>query len=585
MTARTGYPAALVLAWLLCGVEPARCAAQAPPARAGGLPSAAPLPSSVSPEIEQFVRASGRDLPSRGPAPPQPSPVTARALPRNAATTARPSASRGPATTPRSPLDTPLTLKPAPLLPGDLRFPINLATALRLSDARPLVVAAAQARTWVAEAELAQAKVLWVPDLNVAFDYLRHDGGGPDFNKAILTFPSVNFFYGGAGLIGMIGTTDAYYQPLVSRQVLNSRQWDIQTAKNDALMQTADAYFLVHQYRGMYAGTLYTVEQGQELVKRLMTQGRDLVPLYEVDRARNMVADLQQMAVSARENWRVQSARLTRVLRLDPRAMVEPLERDHLQITLIDPDRSLDDLMAIALTNRPELASRQALVEAAAVRIRREKARPFLPIVLLNGYQTPGGMLLQAGFFGMGPNGKLNQWTGREDVSVQLIWQLQNFGLGNLAQIKKQRGQESRAIIDLRRTQDHVAEEVNQALARVQSASARVTQAERSLRTGIIAYNGSSEGLKQTSRFGDELMLISRPQEAIYALQLLKTAFDEYYTTVADYNRAQFELFHALGYPANEVTLRQVPGNILPADTARPAYLPPVGNGPPPATR
>ena len=47
-----------------------------------------------------------------------------------------------------------LKLKPAPLESDDLRFPINLATALRLSDARPLIVAAAQASVWVAEAEL-----------------------------------------------------------------------------------------------------------------------------------------------------------------------------------------------------------------------------------------------------------------------------------------------------------------------------------------------------------------------------------------------------------------------------------------------
>ena len=59
-----------------------------------------------------------------------------------------------------------LKLKAAPLEPTDLRFPINLATALRLSDARPLIVAAAQASVWVAEAELTRAKVLWVPQLN-----------------------------------------------------------------------------------------------------------------------------------------------------------------------------------------------------------------------------------------------------------------------------------------------------------------------------------------------------------------------------------------------------------------------------------
>ena len=94
---------------------------------------------------------------------------------------ARPGATAG--------LDQTFKLKAAPLESTDLRFPINLATALRLSDARPLIVAAAQASVWVAEAELTRAKVLWVPTLNLGFDYLRHDGGGPDFNKGIMTAP------------------------------------------------------------------------------------------------------------------------------------------------------------------------------------------------------------------------------------------------------------------------------------------------------------------------------------------------------------------------------------------------------------
>ncbi len=91
-------------------------------------------------------------------------------------------------------------LKSSPLEPDDLGFPINLATALRLSDARPLIVAAAQASVWVAEAQLTHAKVLWVPTLTLGGDYIRHDGGGPDFNKGVMTAPSVNYFYAGGGL-------------------------------------------------------------------------------------------------------------------------------------------------------------------------------------------------------------------------------------------------------------------------------------------------------------------------------------------------------------------------------------------------
>jgi outer membrane protein TolC len=561
---RTAWAWMPVLALPLFCVEPAPCAAQTP----------VPQPTSAS---------NGN---------PASTPVTPGLSPLPSTTTspvARGFGTSGPGTTETNPLAKIKALRSAPLAPGDLRFPINLATALRLSDARPLVVAAAQASVWVAEADLSHAKVLWVPTLNIGFDYYRHDGGGPDFNKGIMTAPSLNFFYAGAGLtgnglVGNIPVADAIFEPLVARQVLNSRQWDIQTSKNDALLQTANAYFSVHQARGNYAATLYTVDRGRDLVARIEQLSREFVTKVEVDRARNFLADLEQQAAQARQEWRVQSANLTQVLRLDPRAVVEPLEHDHAQITLIDPGRSLDELMPVALMNRPELESHKALVEAAVATIRREKARFYTPQLLLNGFQTPAE-LLQAGIFGLGPNNTLNQWRGRDDFSIQPIWQFEACGLGNLARIKGQRARQSQEIIDFWKAQDSVAADVTRASARLESAAARVLQADRGLRTGIITFNGNFEGLQQTSRFGNVLVLATRPQEAVFALQLLIEAFNNYFFTVGDYNRAQFELFHALGYPAKELAVLRTPGPVEPVEINRPGYLPPVGNGPPPATR
>ncbi len=504
----------------------------------GGLAEAqgtAPIPPAISPGDGMGSPGLPPALPSGPRAPSGDSPVSASALANK------------------------IKLKPVPFEPTDVRFPINLAAALRLSDARPLVVAAAQTGVWIAEAELTRAKLLFIPTLNLGADYIRHDGGGPDFNKGIMTAPSVNFFYAGGGLAGTISTTDAIFQPLVARQLLNASHWDVQAAKNDAVMQTADAYFRVHQHRGMYAGALYSVERGRDLVIRIANLSGEFVPKVEVDRARNLLADLEQQAVQARQEWRVASADLTQVLRLDPRAVVEPLEHDHAQITLIDPGRALDDLMPVALTNRPELASHQALVEARVQEIRREKGRMVLPNVLINGFQTPNE-LLQAGIFGLGPNASLNQFVGRVDLSAQPLWQLEGLGIGNLARIKAQRGHESRAIIEFWKTQDMVAADVTRAQARVQSAAVRILQADRAMRTAIITFNGNYEGLKETTRLGNVLVLVNRPQEVVFALQLLKLAFDQYFTTVAEYNRAQFELFHALGYPAQRGRRAQAPG-------------------------
>src|SRR5262249_51799858 len=154
---------------------------------------------------------------------------------------------------------------------------------------------------------------------------------------------------------------------------------------------------------------------------------------------------------------------------------------------------------------------------AALARIRREKGRMLLPNILINGFQTPFEEI-QAGIFGIGPNSSLNQWTGRVDLSYQAVWQLEAFGIGNLARIKEQRGEQSRAIIEFLKVQDGVAADVTRAQARLQSAAERVEQADRALRAAIIAFNGSFEGLRQTTRFGDILVLVNRPQEVVYAL-------------------------------------------------------------------
>ena len=153
---------------------------------------------------------------------------------------------------------------------------------------------------------------------------------------------------------------------------------------------TAEAYFDVHKYRGQYAGAIDVVTRGpqagrgnQRPEQRPGSGGRG-GPGPQLSRRHGAASRLWPA-----QYWRRSSADLTQVLRLDPRAVVEPLEHDHLQITLIDPSRSLDDLIPIALTNRPELAAHQAEVQAALVRIRQEKLRPFLPILMLQGFQTP----------------------------------------------------------------------------------------------------------------------------------------------------------------------------------------------------
>ena len=55
-------------------------------------------------------------------------------------------------------------------------------------------------------------------------------------------------------------------------------------------------------------------------------------------------------------------------------------------------------------------------------------------------------------------------------------------------------------------------------------------------------------------RDGELLRLIVRPQEVVAAIIALNTAYQEYSGAVSEYNVAQFEVYRALGQPAQWVT-------------------------------
>jgi outer membrane protein TolC len=460
---------------------------------------------------------------------------------------------------------------------GQQSLPINLATALRLSDARPIVIAAAQASVQVAIARLDQAKVMWLPNLYMGGSYYRHDGGNQGVSGTFYN-NSKNQLMIGAGPVIEIATTDAIFTPLAARQALLSRNLDLQSARNDALLNVAEAYFRVQQARGRLAGYQDIVDKGQQLNKTVYALAEGLVSPDEVNRVRTTLASLEQSLAIARGDWGVSSADLTRVLRLDPTAIVMPNEPPHLQITLISTEEPPGELIPIALTGRPELASQQALVRVTLVRMRQERMRPLLPSILVLGDAVPtapGGYLM-GGFFQSNVNGQSSSTSARNDVSVELLWALNNMGFGNRALVRERQAEQQQALVEFYRIQDTVAAEVVRAHAELVSAAVRVKQSEAGVQQAQISYAGNVKGLSETTRFADILVLVNRPQEVVAALQQLGQAYDNYFTSVNDYNRAQFRLYRALGYPANILAYQRSPGEIQPVNTNRPAMMAPV---------
>jgi outer membrane protein TolC len=452
-------------------------------------------------------------------------------------------------------------------------LPINLATAMQLAGARPLDIAVAMRQIEQALAEQLQAKVLWVPNLNAGADYFRHDGVqqnifmGQNFQKG-----RQNLFYGGGPTL-FVGLTDAIYSPLAARRVVNSRQADLQAARNDSLFAVAQAYFDLQQARGRLLGAGASIARADSLVKLATGLAPALIAPLEVNRARAELQSLFQTQQVAVRDWRVASARLAEVLLLDPATLFEPIEPAFLQVTFFPCDQSAEELMPIALRSRPEIASRRELVAAAEQLLLQEKKRPFLPNLIITSPATATG-LLAAGGNSAGANGSLNTAGTRLDIEVAAVWQLQNAGLGNVGRIRQRRAEQGIASIELTRTVFRVRSEVSQAVARLQTARYRVVQNEEGVRQAIESADKNFIGLRETARpAGEILRLIVRPQEVVAAIIALETAYEQYSGAISEYNAAQFEVYRALGQPAQWVTTH---GSIPAAPPSAPSPVPPA---------
>ncbi len=378
----------------------------------------------------------------------------------------------------------------APPTESDLRvMPINLATALGLAGSQALDIALAAERVQAGVAALELARASWFPTVTLGGAYDRHDGAHQNADGTVTDTNFGSMMFGAGTGIGsqasILSFDKAIFEPLAERQIVQADRAQLQAVTNDTMLAVTNAYFGVEQARGELAGVLDASRRADELLRRVRKLAEGLVPPLEMTRTEAEVERLHAAELRARERWLVVGAELIRILRLDASAQVVPVEPPELQICLIDLNQSVDELVLTGLANRPELAAHRATIEAALIRVRQEKFRPLIPTLWIRGWSTGASGTLAGGAFAGGPNGTLSNFSARGDFDVQLLWQLDNLGLGNRAKIHLRQSEYRTANLELQRTLDRVAAEVTQAYDQAKLAARRVTITERAMKLAL----------------------------------------------------------------------------------------------------
>jgi outer membrane protein TolC len=422
--------------------------------------------------------------------------------------------------------------------------PIDLASALQIAGGENPQVAFAQQRIAEAAAQLRSARVMWVPSLRAGGNYNKHEGRIQDVEGNIIE-TSRGSLYGGfgaqavgagspavPGLVVNFHTRDAIFQPRIADRVLGARRHAERAVLYDVLSDTALAYtdlIEAAQYEAVAQETLENTSGLAQLTASFAESGQGLAA--DADRARAELS-LQQIEVRrAAENVHVASARLAQVLSQDPTQRLQPVEPAIAPIELVEGDLPLAELVATGLGNRPELAESRWLVSAAIERLRREQVAPLVPSVLLGlSYGTNGG----------GLGGELDNFGDRLDFDAVALWEIRNLGFGEHAARDTAWAQVSQARWQQVQLMDQVASEIVQAHAQVSARKEQIALAQQSIEAASDSYRRNTERIRNAQGL---------PIETLQSIQALNLSRRQYVRAVADYNRAQFALQRALGWP------------------------------------
>lgn len=427
---------------------------------------------------------------------------------------------------------------------------IDLTTALMMTTGQNPQVAFARARIEEALAQVDRANALKLPSLRAGVNYNKHEGRIQDVAGTVIETSRGSFYSGlganavGAGspavpgIVSQFHFADAIFQPKIAQRTACARQSGALATTNDQLLATALAYteLLRAEQELSVAGQIVDrAEQLQKTTSEFEKAGEGLASDH--DRARTELALRRIELARAEEASAVASARLAELIRWNSDQRLIPSEPQLVPIELVAEGNTPQGLIALALSNRPELAESRHLVGEAVERLKREQHAPLVPSVLLAA--SYGGL-------GGGLGSSLSNYGDRLDADAVAFWEMRQLGFGEIAAQREARSRITQARMRELATMDRIAREVSETHAQI---LARRKQIEIS-KEAVLAANDCFEKNWDRIRNGQGL-----PIEALQSIQALATAQREYIRAISDYNTAQFTLQRSLGWPISDTPM------------------------------
>jgi outer membrane protein TolC len=419
--------------------------------------------------------------------------------------------------------------------PPDLKksgesYVLDLATALRLANARNLDIQIAQQNLALARANHEAAQAQFFPWLAPGIVYRRHDDLIQDVSGNLFDVHKQSYAPG-IMLVAQVDIGDALYKSLAAKQQAEAALHNTEAQRQAGVYAAARDYFdllfaqaSVNVAReAVQISTNYQAQVAEAVQAGLAFKGDELRVSFE--REHN-----ELLLRQALQNERTASAQLAQTLHLDPALELQAVSEELVPLIEVETNSPLSSMVSQALETRPETA--QARASVASARATRSGAvyGPLIP--------TAGAQIFVGGLGGDSSAGP-SRFGNQEDYVLGLSWRIGPGGLLDFTRRRAADAQLHGAELTWEKLEDEIARQVVDAATRVQSQRDQIQSARRALRT-------AEEGLRLAQlrrEFAVGLVL-----ENIQAARDLTRAHFDYLQAVAEFNSAQYALKRALGH-------------------------------------
>ena len=418
-------------------------------------------------------------------------------------------------------------------------LPIDLPTVIRLVDSNSPTVGIAQARVREAQARLDRAEVQWLPNLTAGAAYNRFDGQTQNQRGDVFGVSRANLFAGGGPALSL-DLSEAIYRPLIERQLTSAEQFRAMAVCLNAELDAVLAYFDLLQIYGSLEINAETIAKAESMLKAA-EDAKDAKldrTAGDVNRAQTEVLfrQIERMELLGRTG--AASARLGKLLLLQPNVKLVPVDISVVPINLIDPNTTIDELVSSAVSHRPDLAAMRNLISAAWANVRKSEEGPRLPKLAIAN---------QSGAYGGGLNGDLGDFDSRNALSAQIYWEVKNLGFGNQFDIAERRAMLNQTRLQFIETRARAIAEIVEVAQVAAAKYESLALAERTIEQASELYRINKEGTLNVVE-AKNLFDALRPLQAI---QTLNQARQGYLSSIIEFNRAQYRLYTLLGNQTN----------------------------------